>query len=316
MSAAEGLRIAAPAKVNLILRVLDRRPDGYHELWSLMQCVALEDLITFRLRPDSTGITLTSDDPSLPTDRRNLIVRAAVLVLDRAGMKAGLDIQVSKRIPVGAGLGGGSSDAAATIVALNRLLSLGWSMEDLSGLGEQLGSDVPFFFFGPTAVVQGRGQNVVPVHIRGRRWIVLIHPGFPIQTRWAYEQLSHSRKGVRPLSPAAAGLSAKDGLSWEEVIPLMENDFEEALTPTHAVLGDIKRELLGQGAEAALLSGSGSTVFGVFSSEAEAARAQERLGSARNRWSVRAATSSTPLSCVDTSSPEAGTQLTISESFR
>ena len=140
------VRICAPAKVNLILRVLDRRTDGYHNLWSLMQTVALEDELHIRLQSDTTGVRLRCDDPTLPTDGRNLVARAAGVVLERAGLSVGLDIRIVKRIPVSAGLGGGSSDAAATIVGLNRLLALGWSTSQMAQVGQVLGSDVPFFF--------------------------------------------------------------------------------------------------------------------------------------------------------------------------
>ncbi|MDH5642040.1 MAG: hypothetical protein OEY28_12165, partial [Nitrospira sp.] len=148
--------VRAPAKVNLILRILDRRADGFHNLWSLMQTVGLEDEITIRLDQGPPGIRLQCDDSSLDTGRTNLVCRAADAVLRRCGRTAGVDIVLAKRIPMGAGLGGGSSDAAATIVGLSRLLGLGWSSEDMAEVGQVLGSDVPFFFFAPSAVVRGR----------------------------------------------------------------------------------------------------------------------------------------------------------------
>ncbi|MER3421888.1 MAG: hypothetical protein C4293_00315 [Nitrospiraceae bacterium] len=149
MSMRREIRILAPAKINLILRVLDRRPDGYHNLWSLMQTVGLEDDLRFRLRPEHTGIRLECNDPSLPTDGRNLVARAAGLVLTRAGLAVGLDIRIIKRIPISAGLGGGSSDAAATIAGLNRLLGLDWSVAEMAKIGQTLGSDIPFFSLRP-----------------------------------------------------------------------------------------------------------------------------------------------------------------------
>jgi 4-diphosphocytidyl-2-C-methyl-D-erythritol kinase len=281
MADAREVRVQAPAKVNLILRVLDRRPDGYHNLWSLMQTVGLEDELRLRLRPDRSGVTLTCDDPSLPVDGRNLVVRAAALVLERAaspGSRAsGVEIAIAKRIPVGAGLGGGSSDAAATILGLSRLLGLRWSSSEMSKMGESLGSDVPFFFHAPAAVVRGRGEDVTAVSLPGSRWVVLVNPGFPIETKWAYERLSTSRGPVRPLSDRLAGLAARPSLAWEDVTALMENDFEAALAPAHAVLGEIKQDLLGLGAESALLSGSGATIFGLFRDEASAVKARGAL---------------------------------------
>jgi 4-diphosphocytidyl-2-C-methyl-D-erythritol kinase len=272
------LLVKAPAKVNLVLRVLDRRPDGYHNLWSLIQTVGLEDELRLKLRPDSPEVRLYCDDPTLPTDGRNLVHRAAVRVLEHVGRRVGVDIQVTKRIPIAAGLGGGSSDAAATIWGLAQALGVDWPMKEMVGLGQVLGSDVPFFFSAPTAFVRGRGEEVSPVTLTGKRWIVLVNPGFPIETRWAYECLSQSRQGVRPLSDALCAVASRAVLAWEDVLPLMENDFEPALNRAYPALGEIKRALLAEGAEVALLSGSGSTVFGIFRDEGPALRAQTSLG--------------------------------------
>jgi len=279
--------VFAPAKVNLILKVLDRRPDGYHNIWSLMHTVGLEDELRFERSPHSTGLQLHCDDAALPTDGRNLVCRAASLVLERAGLPAdrttGLTIHLTKRIPVAAGLAGGSSDAAATIAGLNRLLGLGWSSEEMARVGQAVGSDVPFFFFAPSALVRGRGEDVAPVTVTGTRWVVLIHPGFPIETRWAYERLAATRKTVPSLSPTLRGVGGRTALSWDDIIPLMENDFEDALAQTHQVLREIKQDLLAAGAEAALLSGSGGTVFGVFRDKTSADRARASLGRASGR---------------------------------
>lgn len=282
------VRILAPAKINLILRVLDRRPDGYHNLWSLMQTVGLEDELCFRLCPERAEIRLECNDPSLPTDGRNLVMRAAGLVMSRAALAVGLDIRIVKRIPISAGLGGGSSDAAATIAGLNRLLGLKWSIAEMAKLAQTLGSDVPFFFFAPTAQVRGRGEDVVPLRLTGDRWLVLVNPGFPIETRWAYDCLAAMRNRIPPLSEAIGRLSRKECISWDEVIPLLENDFESALASTHQVLGQMKAELIASGAEAALLSGSGATVFGIFRSEAAALSAQNVLRQAYGWWTCAA----------------------------
>lgn len=277
-------RVYAPAKVNLILRVLDRRADGYHNLWSLMHTVGLEDELHIQLDPETTGVQLHCDDPTLPTDGRNLVARAAGLVLERAGLSVGLTIRIVKRIPISAGLGGGSSDAAATIVGLNRLLALGWSASEMADVGQVLGSDVPFFFFAPTAQVRGRGEEVVPLRLVGERWIVLVNPGFPIETRWAYGRLSATRTGIAALSAGIMALTKTDQMSWDEVLPLMENDFEAALATTHQVLGTMKRELISHGAEAALVSGSGATVFGVFRDERSAEQARDALNQHDKWW--------------------------------
>ena len=268
------ITISAPAKINLVLRILDRRPDGYHNLWSLMQTVQLEDALELSLSDNHSTITLRCDEPSLKTDASNLVYRAAAAVLEGAGRTVGLDIVLAKRIPMGAGLGGGSSDAAATIMGLNRLLNLGWSTEKMAHLGQTLGSDVPFFFSAPSAIVEGRGEKVVPVQIKGSRWIMLVNPGFPIETKWAYQQLSVSRTGVQPLSDVHARLRKACALSWEEVFQAAQNDFEATVFKAHPILYKIKRKLLAGGAETALLSGSGATVFGVFRDETTARQAE------------------------------------------
>ncbi|MEK9141129.1 MAG: 4-(cytidine 5'-diphospho)-2-C-methyl-D-erythritol kinase [Nitrospirota bacterium] len=271
------ITVFAPAKINLVLRILDRRPDGYHNLWSLMQIVQLEDELSISLSDKHSAITLRCDDPSLGTDPSNLVYRAAAAVREHSGRAVGLDLMLAKRIPMGAGLGGGSSDAAATIIGLNQLLNLGWSMEEMAHVGQTLGSDVPFFFFAPSAIVGGRGEKVAPVRIKGQRWVVLVNPGFPVETKWAYQQLSVSRTGVRSISEVHAALGNASELAWENVLQLAENDFETAVFKAHPVLHGIKQKLLGEGAEAALLSGSGATVFGVFRDETSARQARSSL---------------------------------------
>jgi len=268
------ITVSAPAKINLVLRILDRRPDGYHNLWSLMQTVRLEDELSISINHGHTTIALRCDEPSLKTDPSNLVYRAAAEVLEQSGRPVGLDVVLTKRIPMGAGLGGGSSDAAATILGLNRLLRLGWSAEKMAEVGQALGSDVPFFFFAPSAIVEGRGEKVTPVQINGSRWAVLVNPGFPVETKWAYHQLSTSRTAIVPLSDSHASLGATRELGWKHLLETAENDFESPVFKAHPALDDIKRRLLTAGAEAALLSGSGATVFGVFRGEAEARHAE------------------------------------------
>ena len=265
--------VLAPAKVNLILRVLDRRPDGFHNVWSLMQTVGLEDAVTIRLAPQHTEIRLQCDSNSLSVDQTNLVYRAAAAVLAQSQRKIGLDIHLAKRIPMGAGLGGGSSDAAATILGVSRILSLGWSAAQMAEIGQELGSDVPFFFHAPTAAVAGRGERVMAIHLADSRWAVLVNPGFPVETKWAYQQLSTTRQGVVPLSERCTQLESQSRTTWDDVISLASNDFEGPVFATHPVLRQIKLDLLSRGAQLALLSGSGATVFGLFREEAGARQA-------------------------------------------
>lgn len=269
--------VFAPAKVNLILRILDRRPDGYHNLWSIMQTVALEDELHIALAPERQDIQLRCDTEQLAADRSNLVYRAAVAVLERARRTIGLDIRLLKRIPMGAGLGGGSSDAAATILGLNRLLQLGWSDAQMADVGQPLGSDVPFFLFAPSAFVTGRGETVKPVTIGGTRWAVLVNPGFGVETKWAYQELAATRGAVRPLSSLHADLERHTHTTWVQLAAAAENDFEPPVFARHGALLEIKQALLARGAELALLSGSGATVFGLFQDEGAARRAQAQF---------------------------------------
>jgi 4-diphosphocytidyl-2-C-methyl-D-erythritol kinase len=274
-----GIIVFAPAKINVILRILDRRSDGFHNLWSIMQTVALEDEVQIRLCADRQDIQLRCDATQLAADQSNLVHRAAVEVLARAQQSIGLDIELRKHIPMGAGLGGGSSDAAATIIGLNRLLGLKWSPTQMADVGQSLGSDVPFFLFAPSAIVAGRGETVRPVVVEGARWVVLVNPGFGVNTKWAYQELARTRTAVMPLSLGQRDLDLQSRVSWAQLIAAGENDFEAPVFAAHGKLREIKRSLQAHGAEIALLSGSGATVFGVFADEARARVAQARFTS-------------------------------------
>jgi 4-diphosphocytidyl-2-C-methyl-D-erythritol kinase len=273
------ITVFAPAKINMILRILDRRPDGFHNLWSIMQTVALEDEVQIRLRAGRQDIQLRCDATQLAADHSNLVYRAAAEVLARAQQSIGLDIELRKRIPMGAGLGGGSSDAAATIIGLNRLLQLEWSPTQMADAGQLIGSDVPFFLFAPSACVAGRGETVRPVVVEGVRWVVLVNPGFGVNTKWAYQELAATRTAVTPLSLVQGELDRQSRVSWAQLIAAAENDFEAPVFDAYGKLREIKRSLQAHGAEIALLSGSGATVFGVFEDEARAQLAHAQFAS-------------------------------------
>jgi 4-diphosphocytidyl-2-C-methyl-D-erythritol kinase len=289
------ITVHAPAKVNLILRILDRRPDGYHNLWSIMHTVALEDDVNIRVTSSKKGISLNCDMAGLPVDQTNLVWKAASAVLSHAGLSLGLEVKLRKRIPMGAGLGGGSSDAAATILGLNRILRLGWTTAKMGEVGQVLGSDVVFFLFAPSAIVSGRGEAVKPVTIEGRRWIVLVKPAFGIETKWAYQELAATRSGVRPLSTAEKEMGSGNGITWSQLAAAAENDFEAPVFAKYPLLQQIKRTLLKWGAHPALLSGSGATVFGVFDEESAARRAAARVTQDENLSTFIVPTCSEPL---------------------
>lgn len=275
------ITVFAPAKINVILRILGRRSDGFHNLWSIMQTVALEDEVQISLRADREGIRLRCDAMDLAADQSNLVYRAAAEVLARAQRSIGLDIELRKRIPMGAGLGGGSSDAAATIIGLNQLLQLKWSPAEMADAGQLLGSDVPFFLFAPSACVVGRGETVRPVAVEGVRWVLLVNPGFGVNTKWAYQELAATRTAVMPLSIVHQELDRQSKLNWNRLIAAAENDFEAPVFAAHGKLREIKQRLQAYGAEIALLSGSGATVFGLFADEARARLAQTQFANER-----------------------------------
>jgi 4-diphosphocytidyl-2-C-methyl-D-erythritol kinase len=276
LSGNSSVTVHAPAKINLVLRILDRRLDRYHNLWSVMQTVALEDEVQIRAA-STQGIRLTCDTEALAVDCSNLVYKAASAVLDEASVSVGLDLELRKRIPMGAGLGGGSSDAAATILGLNQLLQLGWSRERMQAIAGRLGSDVPFFFYAPTAVVSGRGEAVKPVWIDAGRWVVLVKPEFGVETNWAYQELAATRTGTRPLSSAHRAIDRHSRLTWTELVTAAENDFEAPVFARYPVLREIKETLTTEGADLALLSGSGATLFGIFGDESAARRAHAHL---------------------------------------
>lgn len=291
--ASSGVEVAAHGKVNLILRVLDRRPDGYHNLWSVMQAFDLSDTVVAEADGVS-GIHLVCEGADLPADSTNLAYRAAERVLARLKRLQGIRLLVRKRLPVAAGVGGGSSDAAAAIQALATLFKTGWSRAVMAEVGQEVGSDVPFFFYGPTALVEGRGERVSPLRLEGERWLLLVNPGIAIPTSWAYEKLAAARatgKGRVSARPHLSHLvaSSKPGeppmVHWSDLLAAIENDFAPVMEQEYPVLRDIRLLLLERGAQAAMLSGSGATVFGIFSSERSAWTAAEGLDQ-RPGWRV------------------------------
>ena len=279
MRESSAVRVKAPAKVNLILKVLGRLPSGYHEVWSVMQAVDLFDQLSLRQAFSSHDIRLTCQLDGVPLGKDNIVYRAAECVLRKAGIEVGLDIHLEKHIPMGAGLGGGSSDAAATIFGLVQLFRLKWTLEEMAILGAELGSDVPFFFSMPQALIRGWGQDVVPLSVTGRRWILLVKPDFPIETGWAYQQLAESRRAVPNLSKDLQAIANRNDLDLNDILMLAENDFEPALFPSIPRLCELKAQMLSLGSEVSLLSGSGSTIFGVFSHEDIALKAKAALAS-------------------------------------
>ncbi len=274
------LSLKAPAKINWFLKVLGLRSDGFHEIQSLIQKITLFDMLTITPSKDLTLRT----DTSIPV-KQNLVYKAAVLLKEKYGVKTGAVIQLNKNIPIGAGLGGGSSDAAAALRGLNELWSLGLSVEELCEIAEQLGSDVPFFLHGALSFVRGRGEKIIPRAAVKPLSILLVKPSFTVSTAWAYNELS--AQNFKRNSSLSLKLTKKTDKAdnIEHFIRRIEkaeipdisrrlgaipNDLESVTTNRYPVIAEIKEKLQKHGAKFSLMSGSGPTVFGVFDSLKEA----------------------------------------------
>lgn len=262
----------APAKVNLFLKVLSKRPDGYHEIESLMQPVSLYDEIL--IETGRGGIEVVSD--KVPGGKDNLAYRAAETFYRRAGLTPSVSIEITKKIPVGAGLGGGSSDAATVLMALNEICSAGLSEKDLMELGAGLGSDVPFFILKGPALAKGRGEVLARAELPGL-YYVLINPGFHVSTAWVYGNLDLTKRAEdNNLTYSKEALS-----DVKRIKGLLYNDLEAVTVKRHPEIAALKAALIEAGAQGSLMSGSGPTVFGIFTGE-DAARLA--LGSLRQRF--------------------------------
>ncbi len=267
----------APAKVNLTLRVLGKRTDGYHDILSLMQRISLCDEMLFTPRPD--GVVVRCPGSSLPEDGDNIAYRAAAAFISRTESPPGVEITIRKRIPVAAGLGGGSSNAATTLMTLNEMAGYPLTREELMRMGMDLGADVPFFIFGDTAWASGIGDHLFAAAPLPRIRFVLVNPGFAVSTKMVYQSLNLG------LTNPAISYSIPRFSTVEDLIGGLTNDLEKVTVGLHPVLDHIKTLLLENGARGALMSGSGPTVFGIFTDEASALQAEKNLGHG-NRWSV------------------------------
>ena len=255
------LCLYAPAKINLFLKVLARRPDGYHELETWMQKLALSDRILLTLR-DGSGIRLRCTGGDLPEDETNLAWKAAAFFFtaSRHGTQHGLDITLEKNIPVAAGLGGGSSDAGTVLKGLNSLFDNEFSESVLLDIGRKLGADVPFFVAEHDAVLAtGIGDRMEPVPSLDQCTFLLVNPGYTVSTRWVYENFTLTKHSKNSTFPGSQKLGSDTFMLTE-----MTNDLERVTISKYPEIEGIKKKLRAAGAVAALMSGSGPTVFGVF----------------------------------------------------
>ncbi|HXV82385.1 MAG TPA: 4-(cytidine 5'-diphospho)-2-C-methyl-D-erythritol kinase [Candidatus Binatia bacterium] len=274
------MKIRAPAKINLSLRVVGKRADGYHLLDTIMLPVSLYDDIFIhkerrlgkKTRRPKDRLTVTCDDPSVPQGRKNLAYKAAALLLKEGRIDEAVRIRIHKRIPIGAGLGGGSTDAAATLIGLNRLFRLGYTLPQLEKTAGTLGADVPFFIQGVPARARGIGERLTRLRGMPRFWCVIVYPNFPISTAWVYRNLQAK------LTKAIVNTSINPSLgSAANLQKLLVNDLEAVAMGRYPRIRLLKEELARQGAVGTLMSGSGSSVFGVFPSKRRAERAFRRL---------------------------------------
>lgn len=273
------LTLKAPAKINLYLKVTGRRADGYHTLETLMQKVSLFDEL--ELSRGGRGIRLCCPGGALPENQDNLVYRAAELFLrkvgeSRPGFVAGVDITLKKNIPVAAGLGGGSSDAAATLKGLDALFDLGCPKEELAAIGIRLGADVPFFLADtPAAFATGIGEVLTPVAPLAGYSVLLVNPGFSVSTQWVYQTFALTKKEnegiIKNFEKEVVGIGAPDEFMESKArLAAMRNDLEAVTASKWPGIEQIKGQLVAHGAAAALMSGSGPTVFGLFAERASA----------------------------------------------
>lgn len=291
------LRLDSPAKVNLRLEILMRREDGYHEIRTIFQKISLHDTLHFSLRPDK-GIRIITTQPGLPTGRKNLVYRAVKSLLERADYRGGVEVVIEKRIPLGGGLGGGSSNAATALKALNHLLKLKLGQKELMEEGRKIGADVAFFLFKGAAIGTGIGERLRKIALP-TLWYLLIYPNFEVSTRWAYQNVlltrraeenspfekklrNHSSEAIprkeHPFSWGGEGLTkTKYHINLRKLLKssrgisgLLYNDLEGVVSTRYPEITLMKEMLLSAGATGALMSGSGPTVFGLFSGEKKA----------------------------------------------
>lgn len=269
------IKLQAPAKVNYRLDVLRRRPDNYHDLRMVMQRIALADEIELSLS-ETPGIRVRCDREEVPDGPDNIVWRAADAILKHAGLETGIDIFLAKNIPMAAGLGGGSSDAASVLMGMNELLGLGMTDEQLREIGVKLGADVPFFIFKKTALAEGIGDRLSAVEGLPPAWLVLVNPNIHVSTAWVYQNLQLTKHDDADKLPEFCN-------RIEDICSLLANDLEQVTIGRYPVIQEIKDALLVNGAQGVLMSGSGPTVFGVFATE-QKARDCNRVMAQNTSW--------------------------------
>ncbi len=259
------LSLPSYAKINLGLTLLKKRDDGYHNITTIFQQIDLHDTLSFRKTP--SNISITSEGLNIPLDNNNLAYKTFQLFRKNQGIQEGIEIHIEKIIPIGGGLGGGSSNAAVTLLAANYLWKTNLSSKKLVTLAGEIGSDVPFFIRGNSALAKGRGEKLVELELPKDYWIVLICPGIEISTSWAYQ---HSKITLTKNKKIAKLNSLFKNWAPHALRASLENDLEGVVFQGHPILKEIKEQLYQRGAFYASMSGSGSTIYGLFSDKKRA----------------------------------------------
>ena len=264
------IKFFSPAKINLCLHVTGKRPDGYHDLLSLMCCINLYDTLDISLGADKTEVICKY--PGVPLDDANIAIKAANTFFRAININESVRIHITKRIPVGAGLGGGSSNAAAILLALNHYYDHPFSVDELISMGLSLGADVPFLIFRKPAIVSGIGEKIESFHGLPNRHLLLIYPGLSISTAEVFKKYDLRLTKIK--NKIKIKILLKDAIKFES---LLWNDLETITVPGYPEIYDAKKALLSQGAQGALMTGSGSAVFGLFSDSIKAKKACDAL---------------------------------------
>lgn len=268
----EKLALKSYAKINLCLYVLKKREDGYHEIFSVMQAIDLYDQLT--LHKTEKGIVIECDHPDVPKDEKNLAYQAADLLFKERNFKGGVRIDIGKKIPVSAGLGGGSSNAAFTLKGINQLFDLKCSFQKLHSLASRIGSDVPFFLYSGQAVAQGRGEKILPIRLFRDYWLVLVCPNFMISTERVYGDVKIDLTEDKSFINLQI-CDNKDGFLG--TLRQFHNDLEKVVVNRYAMISQIKETLEKFGAIKSSMSGSGPTVYGVFEKKSQAEEVTRKL---------------------------------------
>lgn len=272
------IRLKAMAKINLGLDVVRRREDGYHEVRMIMQTVNLYDKLVITVN-EEPGIRLTTNLGFLPVNEDNLIYKAARLLMDEYDIKKGVDIQLQKFIPVAAGMAGGSTDAAATLIGMNRLFRLNLSRQQMMDYGVKLGADVPYCIAGGTALSEGIGEILTPLPDVPKGYVLVAKPGINVSTRFVYTNLKLNEETEHP--DIDAQIEAIKEQDFRKMAGLMGNVLETVTIPAHPIIQEIKDFMMTEGAVNAMMSGSGPTVFGLFEDKQLAEKACEKLRESR-----------------------------------